>query len=143
LTFSANNKSNQDIARLLWLVKRVIKEEGFTVHPKKTHIMRKSNRQEVTGIVVNKKLSVNRKKLRNFKSLLYQIESSDFTNKHWNGVTAPDQLMNTVKGYADFLAMVMPQGKGKQLQEKTYALLKANAYHFYKQPKRKKWWKFW
>ena len=31
----------------------VTKSEGLTVHPDKTHIMSKSRRQEVTGLIVN------------------------------------------------------------------------------------------
>lgn len=143
ITFSGNAKSHEDLSKLLWVVKKVVTEEGFTVHPDKTHIMRKHQRQEVTGVVVNDKLSVSRKKVRNFKALLKQIEESGFENKHWNGIEESAKLMESVKGYADFLAMIMPEGKGKVLQQKTYELLKAHNYHFYKKPKKKKWWKFW
>lgn len=56
LTFSmldSSSKENPDIRSLLRMVHHVTTSEGLKVHPKKTHIMSKGSRQEVTGLVVN------------------------------------------------------------------------------------------
>ena len=61
----------------------IITDEGFTIHPDKTRAMRKNGRQEVTGIVVNEKLSIDRKTLKRFRALLFQIEKDGPTDKKW------------------------------------------------------------
>lgn len=119
LTFSGNEKSGNDVQQLLWRIKKIIASEGFKVHPKKTRIMRKHRHQEVTGIVVNDKLNVDRKTLRKFRALLHQIEKNGPDGKSWgNG-----ELIASIKGYANFVAMVNPE-KGRSLQLQTNALAK-------------------
>ncbi|KYP16037.1 reverse transcriptase family protein, partial [Flavihumibacter sp. CACIAM 22H1] len=46
--------------RIVWQIKKILSEEGFILHPEKIRIMQQSQRQEVTGIVVNQEMSVNR-----------------------------------------------------------------------------------
>jgi RNA-directed DNA polymerase len=49
ITFSCND-DHISIQQLVWRIKKVLQDEGFTVHPDKIRIMRKGTRQEVTGI---------------------------------------------------------------------------------------------
>ena len=54
LTFSsAESNEKFDIRSLLRLIHHVTASEGLKVHPKKTHVMSKGRRQEVTGLIVN------------------------------------------------------------------------------------------
>lgn len=55
------------------------KKHGFTIKKTKTRIQNKSNRQEVTGLVVNDKLNVNRTYVRNLRALihLYKIGKAE------------------------------------------------------------------
>lgn len=53
LTFSTQSTEVIDYAPLLAMLKVVTKAEGLQIHPKKTSIMSKKCRQEVTGLVVN------------------------------------------------------------------------------------------
>jgi RNA-directed DNA polymerase len=58
----------------------IIKSHGFEVNKKKTRIMGKHTRQEVTGLVVNRKVNVNKKYISQLKGMLhackkYGIES--------------------------------------------------------------------
>ena len=64
LSFSTTKDNEKNISRLLFFLKKIIEAEGFTMHPSKTHIMRKGYLQKVTGIVVNEKLNVQRTQLR-------------------------------------------------------------------------------
>jgi len=106
LTFSCNAGEENRLKKLLWIVKKIINEEGFTVNDKKSRIMRHAARKEVTGIVVNDKLSVARKTLKKFRALLYQIEKDGPTGKHWGH---GGNLMRSIEGYANFIAMVDPE----------------------------------
>jgi len=102
MTFSATSYDN--INKMLFWIKGITSEEGFILHPKKTRIMKRGARQEVTGIVVNEKLSINRKELKNFRALLYQIEKSGFEGKSWHGKS--ENLLSSIRGYAHFINMV-------------------------------------
>ena len=75
LTFSGDEKARGFITKLMWAVKSIVTEEGFILHPDKTRIMHKGHQQEVTGLVVNDKLSVDRKTLKRFRALLHQINT--------------------------------------------------------------------
>ncbi|MFK5975171.1 MAG: reverse transcriptase domain-containing protein [Sulfurovum sp.] len=102
MTFSADSYDN--INKMLFWIKGITSEEGFILHPKKTRIMKKGVRQEVTGVVVNEKLSINRKELKKFRALLYQIEQTGLEGKSWHGKS--ENLMLSIWGYANFINMV-------------------------------------
>ena len=90
------------------------------MHPDKLSIMHKGRHQEVTGIVVNEKLNVSRKDLKNFRALLFQIERDGFEGKSWNN--SPN-LPECIQGYANFVMMVNPK-KGKVLKGQVRRILK-------------------
>ncbi len=113
LTFSLDDTDNKVLTRLLWAVRKVIADEGFVLHPDKTRIMRAHKKQEVTGVVVNDKLSVDRKTLKRFRALLFQIDKDGPAGKEWG----KGELFNAIDGFANFVAMVNPE-KGIPLQKK-------------------------
>jgi hypothetical protein len=88
-------------------VRYAIASEGFTVHPRKTRVLRRSKQQEVTGLVVNDKLGVDRRELRKFRALLHQIDRHGPAQARWGNVTGGAVLPVAV-GYASFVAMVSP-----------------------------------
>lgn len=49
----------------------IIKTNGFTINEKKTRLQDKNTRQEVTGLVTNKKRNVNRRFIRNTRAILF------------------------------------------------------------------------
>lgn len=56
LTFSGASS----LISMLPLIQSIVKEEGFDLNPSKTRIMRSHKRQEVTGLVVNHGVAINR-----------------------------------------------------------------------------------
>jgi retron-type reverse transcriptase len=126
LTFSAQGVSPSDgaprqapdVGPLLRRVHFVIKSEGFQVHPDKTRVLRSSRRQEVTGIVVNRQLSVDRETLRRFRALLFQIEKDGPVGKRWGDT---QDVLAAAVGYANFVAMVTPD-KGRPLRARALEL---------------------
>ena len=52
-------------------------EQGFKINENKTRILRRGRQQEVTGIVVNDKISIDRKTLRKFRAVLHQAENKN------------------------------------------------------------------
>lgn len=116
MTFSSD--TTEDISRILWQANEVVKSEGFVVHPNKIHVMRTGSRQEVTGIVVNEKMNVNRTKLKQFRAVLHQIEQNGIEDVKWgNGF-----ILQTIKGFANYVKMVNPE-KGEPLVQRVKAIL--------------------
>ncbi|MFT3826393.1 MAG: reverse transcriptase domain-containing protein [Chitinophagaceae bacterium] len=52
----------------------IISQNGFTINPSKTRFANKTNRREVTGLIVNDKVNVKRNYLRNIRLLLHNWE---------------------------------------------------------------------
>lgn len=55
-------------------VRGILKKLSFSLNERKTKVIRQHQRQVVTGIVVNRKLSVKRDELRNFRQVIYYIQ---------------------------------------------------------------------
>lgn len=118
LTFSSPDKDAK-IGSLLRAARGIVAHEGLTVHPKKTKVLRRYARQEVTGLVVNRQLSVPRKSLRNFRATLRQVELDGPAGKRWGH--GPDVLQN-LRGFAEFVRMVDP-AKGEPLVARVAAVM--------------------
>ncbi|OKH60702.1 RNA-directed DNA polymerase [Scytonema sp. HK-05] len=113
LTFSASNESLCNICNILRQTESIVRHEGFEINKDKTRILRKCNRLEVTGIVVNSKLSISRQKLKRFRATLYQIEKDGLEGKHWG---KSEDLIASIQGFANFVYMVDPE-KGAKFRE--------------------------
>ena len=118
LSFSASGESLRHLGSLLERVKAVVTHEGFSVHPDKTRVLRRSRQQEVTGVVVNSKPNISRRELKRFRATLYQIEKDGPAGKRWG--RSPD-VIASLQGYANFVSMVNP-GKGSELQQRVRAV---------------------
>ena len=103
LTFSGDAAARKQAGKLLWRVRQIVVDEGFTPHPDKQHVMAASQRQSVTGIVVNAKPSIERATLRRFRATLFQVERDGPAGKQWNG---NDNVLAALEGYAHFVRMV-------------------------------------
>jgi hypothetical protein len=114
LTFSAADKpADGDVGKLLRRVRWIVAQEGFTEHEKKTRILRRGRRQEVTGVVVNERPAIARDVLRRFRATLFQVEKDGPAGKRW-GSREGDAVLATLVGFASYVAMVDPD-KGKPL----------------------------
>ncbi|MEM9463292.1 MAG: reverse transcriptase family protein [Myxococcota bacterium] len=123
LTFSAVDRSAA-VGSLLAACERIVTDEGFCVHPQKTRVMRAGRRQEVTGLVVNDKLGIDRTTLRRFRALLFQIERDGPKGKHWGHSI---DVLASIVGFASYVAMVDP-AKGAPLLERARAVATAHGY---------------
>lgn len=117
LTFSGDAAARKLAGKLLWRIKQIIADEGFTPHPEKQHVMSDAHCQSVTGIVVNKKLSLDRDTLRRFRATLFQVEKDGPAGKQWNG---NENVIDALEGYAQFIKMV-DAAKGAPLLQQVRA----------------------
>ena len=70
LAFSGGEKFEHSAARFATQVAVILMEEGFTVHHRKTRIMRQSVRQHLAGLVTNQRLNVRRSDFDLLKAIL-------------------------------------------------------------------------
>jgi hypothetical protein len=113
LTFSGDRDSAKKLRKLQWRLEQIVAEEGFLLHPEKHRVMRDNTQQEVTGIVVNEKPSIDRKTLRRFRALLHRMERQGPEGCYWG---ESPHVLSAVKGYANFVAMV-DERKGRHYLE--------------------------
>jgi retron-type reverse transcriptase len=118
LTLSVPQDVEASIGAILAVLDKVARGEGFTIHPDKISVKRHGRRQEVTGIVVNERLSVDRRTLRRFRAFLFQLEKDGPNGKHWG--QGPNPVESAV-GFANFVFMVDPE-RGRKLRESALAL---------------------
>jgi RNA-directed DNA polymerase len=111
LTFSGSGKTTRNLCNILKHCQNIVAHEGFTVHPDKTRVLRKSQQQEVTGIVVNQKLNVDRTTLKKFRATLHHIEKDGLAGKTWG---KSGNLIAEIEGFANYVMMVNPV-KGEPL----------------------------
>lgn len=110
LTFSTiNSEKLREIGNILQGAQGIVTHEGLTIHPDKTRVLRQSQQLEVTGIVVNQKLNVDRSTLKRFRATLYQIEKDGLAGKQWGQGT---NLLESISGFAHYVAMVNPTKGG-------------------------------
>lgn len=80
LTFSTNRELNsnklrasKELDNFLTELEEVIISSGFEINPKKTRLSNNMQRQEVTGLVVNKKINVKREYIKNTRAMAFQL----------------------------------------------------------------------
>ncbi len=127
LTFSASTRdASANVGKLLRRVRYAIAQEGFVPHPKKTRILRRGRRQEVTGVVVNQKPAVARDVMRKFRALLFQLDRDGPNGKRW-GNREGALVLSSAVGFASYVAMVDPE-RGKPLLEQARAVARKHGW---------------
>lgn len=109
LTFSQANASKPSddestlIAQLLGSISKILQEEGFQLHHKKTKIIRQSNCQSVTGLVVNGQGTprVPREIKRKIRAVIHNLQHGKSLHK--------GESIHTYIGYASWVAMTEPE----------------------------------
>jgi len=103
LTFSGDKP--EAIGALLRSARSIVSAEGFVEHPRKTRVMRRSRRQEVTGVSVNRKLSIPRDELRELRAILHNVAKRGLASQ--NRESHPD-FAAYLRGRVAFACMVDP-----------------------------------
>ncbi|MDE6339991.1 MAG: reverse transcriptase family protein [Muribaculaceae bacterium] len=78
ITFSKTGSFNPECPIKTDAILSIIKDSGFTVNPKKTILSTASERKEVTGLTVYKKINVRRRYVKQLRVLLHLWESRGF-----------------------------------------------------------------
>jgi RNA-directed DNA polymerase len=95
----------EKLGRFLWWVNAILQQEGFAENHPKRRVMGKANRQRVTGLMVNEKVTIPREDRRRFKAILANCR------KHGVGSQARGRkdFESWLRGYAAYVKMVHPE----------------------------------
>jgi hypothetical protein len=132
ISLSGSGEAATKVKELLRFAQRIIRDEGFVVHPDKVRVLRRGRRQEVTGLTVNAKPAVERQKLRAFRATLFQVEKDGPDGKHWG---QSDDVLAALQGFANYVFMVDPE-RGAPLRERVKALRRKHGHTLAPQPPR-------
>lgn len=110
LVFSSRN---EQFPALIPFIKSVIAEEGFVVNEDKVRVMRRGNRQQVTGLVVNEKPNLSRQHRRQLRAMAHRFATRGPQAVELPGSARPDaDPTHVLTGHLAFLRMVDPSKAG-------------------------------
>lgn len=84
IAFSGGENIRRSTERVSLLIARIAENEGFQINFRKTRIMHTSDRQVLTGIVVNQKMNINRNEYDQLKAIIHNCIqfSPESQNRH-------------------------------------------------------------
>lgn len=122
LTFSFPAADGVNLGRLRWWVDQVCQQEGFVVNQQKFRVIRNSQRQVVTGIVVNAAVRVPRELRRELRAIVHNCEAHGVEAEAHKWAAKPGFDGNAaafpgyLRGIAAYLNMVQPDHGGALLR---------------------------
>jgi RNA-directed DNA polymerase len=112
LAFSGDKTFERCAERFSAHVAAVLLEEGFTVHHRKTRIMRQGVRQRLAGLVANQRVNVVRADFDRFKAILNNCVRYGPESQNREGHSS---FQEHLRGRLEFVKMIHPE-KGARLQ---------------------------
>jgi retron-type reverse transcriptase len=118
LTFSFKKAKDIDLGRFRWWVDQICHQEGFLINQKKFRVVRDSQRQLVTGIVVNEQLRIPREERRRFRAMLHNCRKHGIESQ----ARGRSDFASYLRGFASYVNMVDPE-EGAELLKQVAELL--------------------
>lgn len=113
LTFSFGDEPAQGLGRFRWWVDQICQQEGFVLNQHKYRVIRSSQRQMVTGIVVNDTLRIPRKERRRFRAILHNCRTHGLASQ----AKGNPRFSSYLQGFASYINMVHPEEGARLMQE--------------------------
>lgn len=105
ITISGDTK----LAFLLGPFYRAIADCGFVASPDKLKTGRPSNRQKVTGVIVNKKMSPPKKLIRKLRQQLYYCEKFGILDHCKREDIESEDFLNQINGMLGYIRLTLPE----------------------------------
>lgn len=129
ITFSSPHNIYKDEKFLKELNRIIEDDQKFAINPDKTRLQKTAYQQEVTGLIVNEKVNVRKRYVKQIRMWLYywekygyekaqQIFKRDYITDKEHVKKGEPNLVNVLDGKLEFLKMV------KGMQDSTYMKLK-------------------
>lgn len=104
LTFSGSF----DVGFVINKVRNILQEFGFTVNHDKIRAQGRHQKQLVTGVVVNKKMQVDRKKRRNLRQIMFYINKFGFESHFAKLDIRKKNYIEHLIGLANYILFINP-----------------------------------
>ena len=108
LTFSSDENITQDcISQII----SIINKNDFEINPKKLRLMGTTSKQTVTGLVVNRKVNIDRVQFKRIRAVVYDINKNGVSlayqkyiqkNKHIR-LRSEDHFLSHIKGWVSYI----------------------------------------
>lgn len=112
LTFSFSTAPTRSLGRIAWWIDQICGQEGFRENGAKRRFLRPSNRQQVTGVVVNAGLHVPREARRRLRAILHNCRRDGLEAQ----ARGRKDFRAYLRGWAAYVNMVDP-ALGRRLLE--------------------------
>jgi hypothetical protein len=119
LSFSFQTEPQGGLGRFFWWVEQVLQQEGFVENASKRRVLRHSQQQRITGIVVNDGLSIPREARRRFRAILANCRKHGLASQ----ARGRKDFRAYLLGFASYVRMVQP-ALGRKLIEEVREILK-------------------
>lgn len=126
ITFSSNHNVYQEDSDFIKELNSIISKENFKINSKKTRLQKKEYKQEVTGIIVNKKTNVPKKFIKELRTQIYLLEeygikkSKSIYKEYYKKINGDIELIpnmiNVIYGKLKYLKMVKGQNDSTYLK---------------------------
>jgi retron-type reverse transcriptase len=103
---AAPNSPDSKIGYLLARLRHIAQDEGFAVNEKKTRILKRAARQEVTGVVVNKRPGVPRPLYKRLRAILHRAKHEGLAAQNRENLPHFEAWL---KGMIAYVSMVNPK----------------------------------
>jgi hypothetical protein len=103
LIFSGDRDFERGLARFRIFVCAIILDEGFSIRRRKTRVMRSGGRQEVTGVVVNRRVNLPRDEFDCLKAILHNCRRSGPQSQNRDG---HDRFREHLLGRIAYVSMI-------------------------------------
>ncbi len=112
LTWSTSGEVTPSIGYVLARMRHIVEDEGFELNHGKTRVQRRSQRQSVTGVVVNDQMSVPRETIRQVRAILHNAKRTGLEAQNRD---QHPHFREWLAGMIGWIGMVNPE-QGGQLQ---------------------------
>ncbi len=117
ITFSSMHNVYQENSDFRQELEKIIASQSFLINDKKTRLQKKGFRQETTGLIVNDKVNVHRRYVKQIRMWLYfwerygyrkaeQIFLKDYAKDKGHVKKGKPGMINVISGKLEFLKMV-------------------------------------
>ncbi len=118
LTWSTTGDVNPSVGYVLSRVRHLVEDEGFELNHAKTRVQRRSQQQSVTGVVVNDRMSVPRRTIRQIRAILHNAKHTGLDAQNRDG---HPHFRDWLLGMIGWIQMVNPE-QGRKLRSELTAL---------------------
>jgi retron-type reverse transcriptase len=117
ITFSSQHTIYQADSEFIDEIRRIITQQGFHIKESKTRLQKDGYRKEVTGLLVNEKVNVQQRYIKQLRMWLYYWETygyeraygfflQQYLSDKGNIVKGKPDMANVIAGKLDYLKMV-------------------------------------